>query len=165
VENISVAVPEVRRANKAQAAAFFDMSLPTIEAWIRKGAPVVQRGGRGVSWELDLRAISEWYYGQRSGGGEADPDSLSATDRRAWYEGEAKKRDLQIRDRELILASEVEQVIATTFSAIAQGIRSIPDNLERRYGIAGEVAEKVEVALFEELDILADRLASLGPIE
>ena len=155
----------LRRANKAQAAQFFDISLPTLEAWFRKGAPVVQKGSKGVSWILDLRAIAEWHFSVRLSDGSVDAETLSPAERKLWYDGEVKRRDLQIRDRELIQSAEVEQVIATAFSAIAQGIRSIPDHLERRTGCAPEIAEEVERLLDEEMTILADRLAVLAPSE
>jgi phage terminase Nu1 subunit (DNA packaging protein) len=164
VQAIALNCPEIRRANKAQAAEFFDVTLPTIDAWIRKGAPVLQRGSRGVSWVLDLRAMAEWAYAGKSEHADADPDALAPAERKAWYEGETKKRELQVRDRELIPAAEVEQVVATAFAAIAQDIRAIPDNLERRLGIDSAVAEAVEGVLFETMDAIADRLASLAPV-
>lgn len=67
-------------------------------------------------------------------------------------------------ERRVIPAAEVEQAIATAFAAIAQDLRAIPDNLERRHGIAPAVAEAVEAALFEAMDGLADRLANLAPV-
>lgn len=162
---LPVTVPSVRQANKAQAAEFFDVTLPTIDAWIRKGAPVVQRGARGVSWVLDLRAIAEWLYGGRAEGSEADPEAMAPSDRKAWYEGEARRRELMVEAKELIPAADVEQTVATAFAAIAQDVRAIPDNLERRHGIAPDVAEAVEAVLFDALDSLADRLASFATVE
>lgn len=162
--DVAVAVPEVRRANKAQAAEFFDISLPTLEAWLRKGAPVVQRGSRGIGWILDLNAVARWHYESRIESGDVDPDSLPPAERKAWYEGEAKKRELQIKDRELIPAPDVERAVATAFAAIAQDLRAIPDNLERRHGMDGETAQRVEEAIFEAMESLADRLSSLAPV-
>jgi len=164
VQAIAQSCPEIRRANKAQAAEFFDVTLPTIDAWIRKGAPVLQRGSRGVSWVIDLRAMAEWSYAGKSENIDIDPDALAPAERKAWYEGETKKRELQVRDRELIPAAEVEQVVATAFSAIAQDLRAIPDNLERRIGVDAAVAEAVEGVLFEAMDAIADRLSLLAPV-
>jgi hypothetical protein len=84
--------------------------------------------------------------------------------RRAWYEGEAKRRDLQVKDRQLIPVAEVEETIATAFAALAADVRAIPDNLERRSGVSGDVAELVEEALNEAMDAMADRLAVLAPV-
>jgi phage terminase Nu1 subunit (DNA packaging protein) len=154
----------IRIANKAQCAEFFGVSLPSIEAWIRKGMPVQARGAKGISWEIDLLEACKWRFAGQSSGGDVDPDSLDPVQRRAWYEGEVKKRDLQVKDRELIPVAEVERVVATAFAALASDIRAIPDNLERRHGVAGDVAESVEEALNEAMDALADRLSKLAPI-
>lgn len=157
-------VPDIRRANKAQLAEFFGVTLPAVEAWVRKGAPFVQRGSKGVGWIFDLNQVAQWYYDSRSGDGNTDPDKLPATERKAWYEGEGKKRDLQIRDRELIECAEVERVVATAFAAIAADLRAIPDDLERRHGIDAIVAEQVEAGIFAAMDGLADRLQSLAAL-
>ena len=157
-------VPDIRRANKAQAAQFFDVSLPTVEKWMREGCPYVQRGGKGVGWVLDLLAMAEWRFSARANGSEADPESMPAAERKQWYEGEQKRRDIQIRDRELIPAIEVEEAMATAFAAISQGLRSMPDNLERRLGIAPEITEAIEAQMDDEMQALADRLESLAPV-
>lgn len=159
------AVGRLRKANKAEVAEFFDVSIPSVEGWLRRGCPVVQRGSRTIPWVFDLLEVAKWRItGQRTDA-DIDPDTLPPSERKAWYEGESKKRELQVRDRELIPAAEVEQVIATAFAAIAQDLRAIPDNLERRHGIDPAVAEAVEAALFEAMDALADRVATLAPTE
>ncbi|MCK7461100.1 MAG: DUF1441 family protein [Sphingobacterium sp.] len=160
----AISIPDIRRANKAQVAQFFDISLPTVETWIRQGAPVAQRGARGVSWVIDLLALAEWRFSSRTNQGGIDPETLPPGERKLWYDGETKRRELQVRDRELIPVADVEQAIATAFSAIAQGIRSIPDNLERRIGCSPDVAEAVERILDEEMTALSERLADLAPV-
>ena len=89
---------------------------------------------------------------------------MTPIERKAWYDGETKRRDLQIRDRELIPAGDVERTIATAFAAISTGLRAIPDLLERKYGLSGEIAGNVSEALDLELEALADRLATLAPV-
>lgn len=154
----------VRIANKAGCAEFFDVSMPTVDAWIRRGMPIVQKGGKGVSWQIDLLAAAQWRFGVQASGGSIDPESLEPMQRRAWYEGETKRRELQVRDRELIPAADVERVVATAFAALSSDIRAIPDNLERRHGIAGDVAEKVAAALDEAMQSTSERLAELAPV-
>ncbi len=162
-QNTAKITSSVRTGSKAACAEFFDVSLPTVEAWIRRGMPVVQRGAKGVAWQIDLLAAAQWRFAGADESG-ADPDSLSPQDRKAWYEGETKRRDLQIKDGELIPAGDVERVIATAFAAISSDIRAIPDNLERQYGISGEVAESVEALLHDAMDAMADRLSQLAPV-
>ncbi|MEM1191549.1 MAG: DUF1441 family protein [Pseudomonadota bacterium] len=160
-------VSERRLANKAQAAEFFGVSVNTIDRWIRRKCPVVQRGSLGKPWVLDLLSIAEWKFtrGSDEADGEDDdqipPEKLPPADRKAWYESEVKRRAIQELDRELIPVAEVERTVSTAFAAIAADIKSLPDNLERRHGFPVELIEALEQGLFGAMDALADRLANL----
>lgn len=156
----------VRKANKAELAEFFNVSIPTIDAWIRKGMPVVQRGAKTVPWVFDLLAVTLWKFApQDDESGPVDPEKLPPAERKAWYDSEMRRRELQKTDRELIPAAEVGQVIATAFAAVAQSVRSLPDNLERRLSLAPEVVDEIGRAMDEHLDDLAERLQKLGTEE
>lgn len=158
------AVPDSRIANKAELAQFFETSLPTIEQWVRKGCPFVQKGARGVSWVFDLLQVAEWKFSGRSSGLEDfDPDELAPSERKAWFDSEVKRRDLQVRDRELIESDEVERGIATAFATISQSIRTIPDNVERIASPGADVIEVIERITDEALNVLADQLAAMAP--
>ena len=159
-----IEVPDIRRANKAQAAEFFGISLMTLDAWIRDGAPVAQRGAKRVAYVLDLRAIAEWKYTPRQFDSEVDPERLPPNERKQWYEGEHKRRELQVRDRELIPVAELEEAVITANAAVAQTLLSLPDNLERRAGLAPAQAEVIEQAIHEAMNDLADRMATLAPV-
>lgn len=156
----------LRTATKAGCAEFFGISLPTVEAWVRKGMPVQQQGSRGVAWAIDLLAAAEWKFaGSARGDGEADPEDMAPAERKAWYEGETKRRDLQVRDRELIPAGDVERVIATAFAALASDVWAIPDLLERKHGVSGEIAGQVADALAPAMEALAGRLSAFASLD
>jgi phage terminase Nu1 subunit (DNA packaging protein) len=163
--DLAQTIPEVRRANKAQAAQFFDISLPTLEKWIRDGMPTVQRGARGISWVLDLLDIAQWRFGARLPSGEIDPDTLPPMERDKWYASELKRRDLQKRDRELLEAANVEEAVSTAFAAISQSLFALPDFLERRAGMTPEQAETCQAAIYESMNDLAERLAEFAPVD
>tara|TARA_E500000305_G_scaffold110035_1_gene116704 strand:+ start:131 stop:643 length:513 start_codon:yes stop_codon:yes gene_type:complete len=154
----------LRRANKAQIAEFFDVSIKAVDGWIRRGCPVVKRGSRATPWIMDALAVAEWRFGGQASSDDIDPDQMIPTDRKAWYESETKRRALQVADRELIPAAEVEVAIATAFSAIAQGIRSLPDNVERRTGCDPAVVAAIELVIDAEMEALADKLIVLAPV-
>jgi phage terminase Nu1 subunit (DNA packaging protein) len=162
VDPDSPALSPLRIATKGQCAEFFGVSIQTIAAWARRGMPVIAKGGTGGAWQIDLLEVCKWRFGVNAHTVATDPESLDPVQRRAWYEGEVKRWDLQVRARELIPVAEVEQVVATAFAAVASGMRSIPDNLERKHGIAADVAERVEAFLNEAMDAMADRLSVLG---
>jgi phage terminase Nu1 subunit (DNA packaging protein) len=158
-------VGRLRQANKAQVAEFFETSIKAVDGWIRKGCPVVKRGNRSEPWVIDILAVAEWRFTGKEPGAQQDPDEMTPQDRKAWFESETKRRDLQERDRELIPYHEAERTIAVAFAAINQDLRAIPDNLERRAGISGEVAELLEMELFAAMETLADRLSTLTTVE
>ena len=47
--------------NRAEAAKFFGVALTTIDAWIRRGCPVLERGDRGVPHKLDSAEVAHWF--------------------------------------------------------------------------------------------------------
>jgi phage terminase Nu1 subunit (DNA packaging protein) len=156
-----------RQANKRQIAEFFGVSTNTIGAWISRGCPVTKAGeGPGDPWVLDALAVAEWRYT----GPEADeiengrPEDFQPSDRKAWFESERVRRELQVKDRELIRVSEVEEVVATAFALIAQELRTLPDSLERRAGLSGEVTGLVDTHVSDALAALATRLEELSPV-
>lgn len=157
-------VPRLRKASKVDIAEFFEVTPAAVDGWIRRGCPVVQRGSQGVAWVLDLHEVARWRFLGETSSSDVDPETMTPAERKAWYEGESRRRELAEKARELIPVAEVEQAIATAYAAIAQGVRAIPDNLERRHGIDPAVAERVEEALHAEMDALADRLATLAPV-
>lgn len=153
----------LRRANKAEVAEFFEVSVKTVDGWVRRGCPIIQRGMLNKPWVFDLMAVALWKAGPQAGeDGAMDPEKLPPTDRRAWFDSEAKRRELQIRDRELIPAVEVQQAVSTAFAAIASELRSIPDHLERRGDATPEQAERISQAIDAAMEALADRLATLS---
>jgi phage terminase Nu1 subunit (DNA packaging protein) len=154
----------LRSANKAQIAEFFDVSIKAVDGWIRRGCPVVKRGSRATPWVMDALAVAEWRFGAQSATDDIDPDQMIPTDRKAWYESETKRRALQVADRELLQAGDVEVAIATAFSAISQGLRSLPDNIERRTGCEPAVVAAIEEVIDAEMDALADKLMLLAPV-
>lgn len=154
----------LRSANKAECAEFFDVAIKTIDGWVRRGCPVVRRGSAGTPWEFDLFEVCQWRINGQSTDA-AEPDQMTPQDRKAWYESEGRRRELQVKDRELIPVDEVEEAIATAFGAISQGMLSLPDNVERRTGCSAEMIEAVESVVHSELNALADRLQDLAPVE
>lgn len=139
------------------------MAPVSVDGWIRRGCPVLERGGRGKQWVMDVIAVSEWRFGVHVGGGDLDPEKLAPAERKQWYEGETRRRELQVRDRELIPSTEVEEAIITANAVVAQTLLSLPDNLERRAGLTPEQAEATEMAIHEAMHDLADRMSVFAP--
>jgi len=158
-------IPDIRTCNKAGAALFFGITIPTLDKWIREGMPIVQRGSQGISWVIDLQAAAKWRYEARLPSGQIDPETLPPAERKLWYDGETRRRDLQQKDRHLIPDSEVEQAVATAFAAVAHSVLALPDQLERRAGLTPAQSESAQQAIHETLSDLAERLAKFATVE
>lgn len=72
--------------------------------------------------------------------------------------------ELKQRQGELVLRESVKAAAATALATLAQGLRSIPDNLERKLNASPELTEAVGREIDAALDDLADALEMLtGP--
>lgn len=106
--------------------------------------------------------------GRREGAGRKPADYVPSQDKQdfdsARARHEAAKADLaeievKIKSGEWVDRAAVRQACATAFASIAQGLRSIPDNLERKLGLSGEVTEQVGAVIDEALNDLADEFS------
>ena len=51
---------EGRLINRGELASLCGVSLPTLDSWIEKGCPYVERGSKGVEWKFDSAAVIDW---------------------------------------------------------------------------------------------------------
>jgi phage terminase Nu1 subunit (DNA packaging protein) len=145
-------IPERRKANKAEVAEWFGMSVATVDAWIRRGCPAVQRGARGVPWVFDLLQVAQWRFAAPAapggdGSDETDPDSLTPKERLDWYKGEAEKRKLQVADGQLLPAVDHERQMAELLKLSVNWAETFPDVMERDAGLSPEQVERVQAAV------------------
>jgi hypothetical protein len=77
VTNISP--PAFRLANKLQVSEFFDVSVKTVDLWVRRGCPFIQRGDLRTPWIFDLLTVSEWRYAPPTRVRVDDPEKLKPT--------------------------------------------------------------------------------------
>lgn len=144
-------IPERRKANKAQVAEFFGVSLKTIDEWLLKGIPYIERGEKGAPWVFDLLKVAEWRLLPRMAAeaqGEDEnfnPDALAPKDRLDWYRSESQKRTLQQQDRTLIPASEFERAAAALVKVSVNWAETLPDVLERDLGLSPEQVERAQL--------------------
>lgn len=108
--------------------------------------------------------------GARPGAGRKPADYVPSEDRldyeAARARNEAAKADLNehelaVKRGEYVLRSEVQEATATALSALAQTLRSVPDNLERVLGVSPEVAQEVGVQIDAALADMAHRFEEM----
>lgn len=70
---------------------------------------------------------------------------------------QAAKAELEYRIKigQYLPRDAVKSALAEAYQAVAQSLRSVPDNLERKLGVTPEVAELVSVAIDEAMGELA----------
>ncbi len=137
-----------------QLAALLDVDRATVRLAIERAAvkPAGKRGGHDVfPLAESLRAI----VGRR--GQNIDPELMSPFDRRAHFDAELRRLDLQKKRGEVCLRADVQQASARAFATCANSIRAIPDRLER-IGLSPDMAEETERQIDAALDDLADQL-------
>lgn len=156
-------LPEDRKRNRAQIAALFEVSLTTVDGWVRKGCPVHKHGSKGVAAEYDLREVARWLYAGTGSAINNDPDRMPPQDQRAWYDAQNRKRDMMVRDGELVPRGELEHAISTAFAAVTQDLLTIPDQLERLHAVPPDVASRVDHAICGVIEALRKKLADLAP--
>ena len=118
------------KANKAEIAEFFGVSLPTVHSWLRKGCPGRKKGNR---WQFDTAKVFGWYRDAMN----SDAGDLDLTKERALLtraQRKLKQIDIKIRNGEYISAEEVGR----EWCNIAANVRAKLLNLPSK--MAAEVA-------------------------
>jgi phage terminase Nu1 subunit (DNA packaging protein) len=139
---VDARIPDERIGNKADVANWFAVSLTTVDQWLRRGCPYLQRGERGKQWKFDLLAVAKWKYGAAEPDSDTDPEQLSPKDRLDWYRGTREKTKHMMEAGDLIPAAEYERALSTALKSVAMTLESLPDLLERDAAIPPEAVEK-----------------------
>jgi phage terminase Nu1 subunit (DNA packaging protein) len=98
-------------------------------------------------------------------GVQTDPEYVKARARKEGANAGLAELELRKREGELVERVAVRQAAATMYASIAQTLRSIPDNLERKLGVTPEVAETVGGAIDAALNDLADEMELMAGSE
>ena len=136
-------IPDERIGNRADVANWFGVAPTTVDQWLRRGCPYLQRGGRGKQWQFDFLAVAKWKYGAPDDV-EGDPEKLPAKERLDWFRSERERLKHLQECGELMLAVEYENSLAGAFKVLAVTLESLPDVLERDANIGGEAVERCQ---------------------
>ncbi len=136
-------IPQCRKANKAALAAFFGVSLPAIDSWVRRGCPVLQEGSSGTPWVFDLLAVADWRAGRKPALPH-DIEAMSPRERLDFVRAEREKLKLSEEMGQLIPAAEVERVLSEAFKSLALALSTLPDALERGCGLPPDAVARAQ---------------------
>ena len=123
-----VALVKGKQVTRQALADVFGVSLPTIDAWVRKGCPFVEKGGRGQEWQFNTAQVSKWLRDrdveEATGGIPDDMDELKLRKQKA--ETELAELELAEKRGEVALIAEFERAQSMVFAAIRANIMNVP---------------------------------------
>ena len=123
-----VALVKGKQVTRQALADVFGVSLPTIDAWVRKGCPFVEKGGRGQEWQFNTAQVSKWLRDrdveEATGGIPDDLEELKLREQKA--KTELTELELAERKGEVALIAEFERAQSMVFAAIRANIMNVP---------------------------------------
>lgn len=126
---------------EAKAAMAAELEIRNVEEILEDGPPPPLDGDSGA---LSFTLLS-------------DPGVFYATAKARKEMAHAAKAELEfrIKDGQYLPREAIRSALAEAYQAVAQSLRSIPDNLERKLGLSPELAEVVSTAIDEAMGELA----------
>lgn len=146
--------------NRAKLAEIFDVALTTIDAWVKKGCPVVQRGARGVEWSFNTADVARWREDERArqAAGTVPDDREKLDLRRAQADTLRAELELAKAREEVAPVSEFEKATARLMATIRTNMLNIPQRAVLR--LLGEANETVfKKVLREEITLALETSA------
>lgn len=138
-----VALVKGKQVTRQALADVFGVSLPTIDAWVRKGCPFVEKGGRGREWQFNTAQVSKWLRDrdveEATGGIPDDLEELKLREQKA--KTELTELELAERKGEVALIAEFERIWAMSMGQLRQNILGVPQRAVLQ--LLGETDERV----------------------
>lgn len=117
------------KVNRAGLAECFGVSLPTVDAWVRKGCPFDRKGARGVDWQFDTAAVANWREEQVQSAVDEALKDLSVDQlqkRKLTAETSILERRDRLEAREIFEGADVERLIAEAVGKCRGRVLAIP---------------------------------------
>lgn len=121
----------------------FDLDRGTVRRRLRE-AGVVPAGSRNGANVYALRDAAPALFGNTVSHAGAEPDELSPQDRKAWFQSENERIKYEQEMRSLVPAEEAHREMSRLAKAVASGLDSLADMLERDAGLPPEAIDLVE---------------------
>jgi len=147
--------------NRTQMADHLGVAMPTLDDWVRRGCPVVERGGRGRSWKFNSAEVRAWrdedIRAELQDTRHASTDELKR--RKLQAETEQAELDLARAKEEVVPIEQFERALDKAFGEVRAGMRNVlPGRAARR--LLGETDEtRIKEVLLEEIDQQLEALA------
>ncbi|MFK4014892.1 DUF1441 family protein [Cobetia marina] len=137
------ALQEAYHWNITRIADAFNLHRDTVRKRLR-AAGVVPAGQRGGTSVYALADVGPALYSDMIGGTGIDPDNLPPQERKAWYQSETERVKLEQQLRLLVPVEDAHREMSRLAKAVASGLDSLADMLERDAGLTPETIQLVE---------------------
>ena len=157
--------PKGRCLNRAELADFFGVAKTTVDDWIRRGCPALEKSkGKGSSWRFSSAQVSSWLLDEARESGIRDTAAIDFDEaKRRKTAADAALAELSLKERrgELVDAEEIRQVGQEAFLLVRQGLESIPQQLAPRFAVMTD-PKRIEKLL---RDAISERLHALSDFD
>lgn len=151
--------------NRGEVAAFFGVTPPTVDGWVRAGCPV-KKGQRGVASEFNSADVAAFLRekARQEGSGTSLADETELKRRKLAAEAERAELELAKEKGEVAPVREMERAQAAAMAAIRANMRNVPgravlqllgctDELEFKNKLMDEIDLALVTAAEADLDL------------
>lgn len=112
--------------NRNEVAEAFGVTPSAVSGWVRRGCPVVSRGGRGRAWEFDLAEVVRWRDERRAAEGDGQLDLAQERAQLARAQRIKTEQETRVRAGELVLAADVTRAWQAMVGAVRARLLGLP---------------------------------------
>lgn len=142
----------MQKLNRKQLAAVFEISLPTVDDWVRRGCPGA-RGNVAQPYQFSLPAVVKWRVGELlkrepkpTAARNADAGTLAEAElRKLTAEAELKELELAKRREQLVTADTVRQLWRSMLTLFRVRVMALPTKRAREFAEENEWSRILEV--------------------
>lgn len=126
--------------NRTQLAMLFAVSLPTIDAWLRKGCP---HSKQDKQYRFSIANVAKWLY--KPVETDNNPNNMSPKDQLDWYRAQREKNRYLLESGDLMLARDFEIALSDSLKQLATSLEALPDLIERNTPCNSDVIDLVRI--------------------
>lgn len=168
--------------NRTEIAEALKVSLPTVDALVRRGMPVEEVGSNGKAYAFHLGRCLEWYRTDKAAqaadkqrrtdlirdataqldmmfGEDEETGDLNSRQRQDYYNAERARILVDQQRGRLCDVDAVQLAFERAMRFLADRLQSLPDHLEKRCGLGPEAVDQVVRAVDDWQDGLARELS------
>lgn len=153
--------------NRAATADALGITPPTLDEWVRRGCPAVEKGGRGRAWKFNTAEVVKWREQDVREAAKGVEVTTAEELRRRKLEAETGLVELEFAKARgaVILVEEFERALAKGFGEVRTRLRStLPSRVAGRIAALKNETE-IKAVLREEIDEALDVLADADLID